>query len=334
MNYRPLGRTGFSVSEIGFGAWGIGGPAKAGNTPIGWADWDPAAAKRAIERSVELGITFFDTADFYGFGKSEELLGEVLGGRWNGLVLATKVGHVLAPDGSIKLDYSRSHILEACEQSLRRLRKDVIDVYQLHSAKLDHLERGECVEAMEELKRQGKIRAWGISLNTFVPEREGTWMLDHGVGDTFQLVLNIFNQKALEQLIPRAQKLGYGIIARMPLQFGLLTGKFKDNMRFDPADHRSMRLPPEVLAKGNRLLEQLTPIASKMTISLGALALKFVLGHNAVSTVIPGIKSAEQAEENSSASGKPYLPAEDMETLHTLYDSEFRHFLEHLRQAG
>ena len=334
MNYRELGKTGLSVSEIGFGAWGIGGPAKAGSMPIGWADWDLAASKRAIERSVELGITFFDTADFYGFGKSEELLGEVLGGRWQDLVLATKVGHVLGPDGTIQLDYTRAHIFDACEKSLRRLRKDVIDVYQLHSAKLEHLERGECIEAMDELKRRGKIRSWGISLNTFAPEREGSWMLDHKAGDTLQLVLNIINQKALEQIIPRAQKLGYGIIARMPLQFGLLTGKFSDNTRFDPADHRSMRLPPEILERGNRLVAKLTPVAEKMNISLGALALKFVLAHDSVSTVIPGIKNAEQAEQNSSASGEAYLSTEDHAALHELYELEFRQFLDHLRQTG
>jgi aryl-alcohol dehydrogenase-like predicted oxidoreductase len=334
MNYRELGNTGLRVSEIGFGAWGIGGPAKAGTMPIGWADWDLAASKRAIERSVELGITFFDTADFYGFGKSEELLGEVLGGRWNNLVVATKVGHVLGPDGSVQLDYTRSHIIEACDQSLRRLKKDVIDVYQLHSAKLDHLERGECIEAMEELKRKGKVRAWGISLNTFAPEREGTWILDHRAGDTLQLVLNIVNQKALQEVIPRAQKLGYGIIARMPLQFGLLTGKFSDNTRFDPADHRSMRLPPQILERGNRLVARLTPIAERMNISLGALALKFVLGHDSVSTVIPGIKNEAQAEQNASASGEPHLSREDVAALHALYEVEFRQFLDHLRQAG
>lgn len=334
MNYRELGKSGLSVSEIGFGAWGIGGPAKAGNTPIGWADWDLATSKRAIERSVELGITFFDTADFYGFGKSEELLGEVLGGRWQNLVVATKVGHVLAPDGTIQLDYTRAHIIDGCEQSLRRLRKDVIDVYQLHSAKLEHLERGECIEAMEELKRQGKIRSWGISLNTFAPEREGSWMLDHKVGDTLQLVLNIINQKALEHIIPRAQDLGYGIIARMPLQFGLLTGKFSDDTRFDPADHRSMRLPPGVLERGNRLVGKLTPVAERMHCSLGALALKFVLGHDSVSTVIPGIKNTGQAEQNASASGEPHLRAEDLARLHELYETEFKEFLDHLRQAG
>jgi len=329
-----LGRTGLRVSEIGFGAWGIGGPAKAGNTPIGWADWDSATSKRAIERSVEVGITFFDTADFYGFGKSEELLGEVLDGRWQNLVVASKVGHVLAPDGSIQLNYTRAHIFDACEASLRRLRKDSIDVYQLHSAKLEHLEQGECIEAMEKLKSQGKIRSWGISLNTFTPKREGSWMLEHKAGDTLQLVLNIFNQKALEQILPRAQELGYGIIARMPLQFGLLTGKFSDNARFDPADHRSMRLPPEILARGNSLVGQMTPFAEKMNISLGALALKFVLAHDAVSTVIPGIKSADQAEQNAAASGAPALSTEDLASLHALYHTEFRHFLDHLQQAG
>jgi aryl-alcohol dehydrogenase-like predicted oxidoreductase len=334
MNYRAFGTTGLKVSEIGFGAWGIGGPANAGSTPIGWSDWDPKTSKQAIERAVEVGIAFFDTADFYGFGKSEELLGEVLGTRWKEFVVATKVGHELASDGSIRLNYSRPYILKACEQSLKRLRKDSIDIYQLHSAKREHLEQGDCIEAMEELKRQGKIRFWGISLNTFEPEREGLWVLDHRVGDSFQLVLNIFNQKTLQELLPRAQKLGYGIIARMPLQFGLLTGKFTSETRFDAGDHRSMRLPPHLIEKGNELVRLFSPVAQNLGVTLGSLALKFVLAHEGVSTVIPGIKNPEQAEQNAQAADPPAITPHDLDLLHSLYESKFKHYLEDLRKSG
>lgn len=333
MNYRVLGKTGVCVSEIGFGAWGIGGPAMAGSVPIGWADWDAQTSQRAIQRAVDVGITFYDTADFYGFGLSEELLGKILGNRWGDFAVATKVGHELGADGSIRLNYTRPHIMNACEESLRRLRKDVIDLYQLHSAKREHLEQGECIEAMEELKRQGKIRFWSISLNTYEPEREGLWMLDHEVGDSFQLVLNIFNQKALDEVLPRAQKLGYGIIARMPLQFGLLTGKFKPETRFDPADHRSTRLPSHLIQKGNVHLQRFVHIANDLGITHGTLALKFTLAHDAVSTVIPGIKTPEQAEQNARASEPPDLLPEDVDLLHSLFHSEFQDYLEELKQA-
>lgn len=306
----------------------------AGTTPIGWADWDPETSKAAIRKAVEVGITFFDTADFYGLGRSEELLGEVLGSHWGGIVLATKVGHELGNDGSIRLNYSRSHILKACEASLRRLRKEAIDLYQLHSAKIEHLEQGECIEAMEELKRHGKIRAWGISLNTFAPEREGEWMIDHGKADAFQLVLNIFNQKIREGFLSRAQEHGYGIIARMPLQFGLLSGTFAPDRRFDPADHRSVRLPPHLIVKANGHLEKLRSIAERHEITMSEVALKFVLGHTGVSTVIPGIKNPGQAEHNARASGEPCLSESEMNLIHALYQSDYRQFLDELRQAG
>lgn len=334
MRYRTLGRTNLRVSEIGFGAWGIGGPAKAGTTPIGWADWDPEVAKQAIQRAVDVGITFFDTADFYGLGKSEELLGEVLGKRWGDLVLATKVGHTLGEDGSVKMNYTRPHILQACDASLKRLRKDVIDVYQLHSAVVKDLEKGECIEAMEELKHQGKIKHWGLSLFTYDPEREGLWMINHNVGDTLQLVLNIFNQRALHTVLPQAQEKGYGIIARMPLQFGLLTGKFTRETRFDQADHRSMRLPPALLGKGLDHVERFAHIAKELSIPLSTLALKFVLAHQAVSTVIPGIKTPTQAESNASASDALDIPSKDVEFLHTLFEQHLDKFLEELHTAG
>jgi aryl-alcohol dehydrogenase-like predicted oxidoreductase len=297
MNKRKFGNTDLLVSEVGFGAWGIGGPAMAGATPIGWGKVDDATSIRALEKSIDLGINFFDTADFYGFGHSEALIGKVLGNRQD-VIIATKVGHRLANGGSIVLDYSKAHILQACEVSLKRLQRDAIDYYQLHSAKREHLEQGECVEAMTMLQAQGKIRYWGISLNTFNPHPEAEFMMQRQLGSGFQVVLNIINQRALE-LIKTAHAQNYGIIARMPLQFGLLTGKFTPATRFDQNDHRHFRLPPALLEAALRDLAEVRPLHQKHKLSKTALSLSFVLSLPEVSTVIPGIKTVEQAVENT-----------------------------------
>ena len=223
MEYRKFGRTDLLVSEIGFGGWVIGGPAMAGEVPIGWGATDQRMSEEALKTALDRGVNFFDTADFYGLGHSEALMGNVLSNQEEALI-ATKVGHRLAKDQSIYLDYSADYIMDACERSLRRLKREHIDYYQLHAAKLDHLKQGDCLEAMEKLKSEGKIRYWGLSVNTFHPEKEGDYLIDLQAGDGLQCVLNIINQKSLP-LIRRAAEAGYGIIARMPLQFGLLTGK-------------------------------------------------------------------------------------------------------------
>ena len=135
MKERKFGSTDLMISEIGFGAWGIGGPAMAGDIPIGWGNVNDAVSTRALETSIDRGINFFDTADFYGLGHSEEIIGSAFGNS-DKVIIATKVGHRLAKDNSIYLDYSKKHILDACEQSLKRLKRDCIDYYQLHSAKV------------------------------------------------------------------------------------------------------------------------------------------------------------------------------------------------------
>jgi aryl-alcohol dehydrogenase-like predicted oxidoreductase len=154
MEYRTLGKTGLKVSLVGFGAWGIGGPAMAGDVPIGWGSIDDTDSEKAVLRAYDLGINFFDTADFYGLGHSEEILGRLLKGK--DVIIATKVGHRLLDDNSILTDYSKKYILEACELSLKRLQRDTIDLYQLHSARIEHLKNGECIEAMEQLKSEGR----------------------------------------------------------------------------------------------------------------------------------------------------------------------------------
>jgi aryl-alcohol dehydrogenase-like predicted oxidoreductase len=323
MNYRPFGNTDLNVSEVGFGAWAIGGPAMAGDIPIGWGDVDDATSEKALKRALELGINFYDTADFYGLGHSEELIGKVFGNR-DDVLIASKVGHRLADDGSIFLDYSREHILNSCEGSLKRLGRDTIDFYQLHTAKVPDLENGESIEAMEQLKREGKIRWWGVSLNTFNPGPEADFMFAHSTGHGFQLVLNIINQEALG-IVDRAHKAGYGVIARMPLQFGLLTGKFTKATTFPDDDHRVFRLPPDILDESLDALEKVWPIADKYGITKTGLAMSFILSFEGVSTVIPGIKTPEQAEKNTSGIVK--LSDEDRDRIRSLYGPEFRDIL-------
>jgi len=185
MQKRKFGNTDLRVSEIGFGAWAIGGGAMIGNTAIGWGETDDDTSVKAIHAAMDAGINFFDTADIYGLGHSEELLGKIIGKNKN-MIIATKVGNVSRND-QFTVDYSKKHILNACEESLRRLQRDVIDYYQLHSARLPHLQQGECIEAMQMLQQQGKIRYWGLSLNTFDPETDADFLIEKNFGNGFQL---------------------------------------------------------------------------------------------------------------------------------------------------
>lgn len=297
MKYRLFGKTDLNVSEIGFGAWAIGGAAVVGNTPIGWGETDDATSTKAIYSALDAGINFFDTADFYGLGHSEKLLGETVG-KNKDILIATKVGHRNI-DEKIVLDYSKEYIISACEESLKRLQRDCIDYYQLHSARLNHLQNGECVEAMETLKREGKIRYWGLSLNTFYPQAEADYLLERNLGDGFQLVFNLINQRAIAVMEKAAAK-GYGIIARMPLQFGLLTGKFSSSSTFENTDHRSFRLTPEIMQKATSILEEkVWPLATKEGLSKTSLALSYILSFTEISTIIPGIRTPEQVQSNT-----------------------------------
>ena len=295
MEYRKFGSTALMVSETGFGAWAIGGDAMIGNTAIGWGPADDATSVQAIEAALDAGINFFDTADIYGLGHSEELLGKTLFNR--DVIIATKVGNV-SRNNEFTVDYTREYIVKACEESLKRLKRSSIDYYQLHTARLKHLENGECIEAMQTLQQQGKVRYWGISLHTFAPQPEAEYFMKNDLGNGFQLVLNIINQKAIG-LIKQAGAKGYGVIARMPLQFGLLTGKFSVNTQFETTDHRHNRLTPQVIKEVNHALEPIWMLCHKYNISKTQLALSYVLSYEEVSTVIPGIRTKEQVAANT-----------------------------------
>ena len=329
MQYRNFGNTDLRVSEIGFGAWAIGGGAMIGTTAIGWGDADDTLSVRAMEAALDAGINFFDTADIYGLGHSEELIGKHIGNR-SGVIVATKGGNV-GRGGQFTVDYSQKHLLQACENSLRRLKRDAIDYYQLHTARLPHLQAGECIAAMQQLQQEGKIRYWGLSLNTFEPLPEAEYLLQHEFGNGFQLVLNLLNQAALPLLKTAAAK-GYGIIARMPLQFGLLTGKFSGNISFPANDHRKGRLTPEVVNAADTALQPVWKLCEKYGCTHTQLALSYILGYEEVSVIIPGIRTPEQAQLNTT--GLFRLDPADRKMIEALGAAEFMQVMQLIRRQG
>jgi len=329
MRYRKFGNTDLLVSEIGFGAWAIGGGAMIGNTAIGWGDADDVISVKAIRAALDAGINFFDTADIYGLVHSEELLGKTIAERKD-IIIATKAGNVSRND-QFTVDYSEKYILDACEASLKRLKRNVIDYYQLHSARIEHLQNAECVEAMQQLHQQGKIRYWGISLNTFDPLPEADFFFNNKIGNGFQLVLNLLNQKALS-LVKRSGEHGYGVIVRMALQFGLLTGKFDKEANFSINDHRKNRLTKEVINVSNSALEPVWALCKKYNCSKTQLALSYILSYAEVSTIIAGIRTAEQVQLNTT--GLFQLEKDDIQIIENLGKTDFVAVMKLIQQQG
>lgn len=329
MNYRKFGNTTLHVSEIGFGAWAIGGGAMIGNTPIGWGHTDDAISKLAIQAAVDAGINFFDTADIYGLGHSESLLGETIGTN-NDVIIATKAGNV-SRNNQFTVDYSKEYILNACNESLKRLRRNQIDFYQLHTARVEHLQQGDCIEAMQKLEQDGKIRYWGISLNTFNAEPEAAYLIQNKLGSGFQLVLNMINQKSLD-VMKQAAKNEYGIIARMPLQFGLLTGKFSADSTFTENDHRYKRLTKDVIEQSEKALQDLWLLCEKYGVSKTSLALSYVLSYDEVSTVIPGIRTPQHVSDNTA--GLVKLEEEDKQMIESLGETIMKELVSLIQEKG
>ena len=316
------------VSEVGFGAWAIGGPAMAGDIPIGWGETNDKESVSALKKAYDSGINFFDTADFYGLGHSEKLIGNTFGNDPS-VIIATKLGHRLSDTQQIYTDYSKNYIIEACENSLIRLKRDHIDYYQLHTAKKGALEKMESIEALEILKEQGKIRFWGVSLNTYNPFPEAEFLIKNRLGSGLQLVFNILNQRARD-LITKASDANLGIIARMPLQFGLLANKFTKDEKFRENDHRKFRLKENFLRKVIPELEAVWEMAAAYNIPPAAFNLSFILSFTGVSTVIPGIKTTAQAIAN--AENIKILSQKDKKAIIDLYETRLRHLLDDLER--
>jgi aryl-alcohol dehydrogenase-like predicted oxidoreductase len=277
---------------------------QVGSQPFGWGPVDEAEARSAIRKALDLGINFFDTADVYGLGRSEELLGEELKGR--DAILATKAGKIRTEDGENRRDFSKQHITQAAEASLKRLQRDTIDVFQLHNPSEEDIRNGECMEALEELRRAGKIRATGVSIHS--PE-EGLALLTGPIPpDTLQLVYNLINTRMAKDVLPLALEEDVGVVSRVPFQYGVLTGKFEKDATFHEDDHRTWSLKPETIERGNQLLESLSSQMKQHGLTAAQFALKFVLAHPSISVTIPGARKPEQVQENASVADGRQLP--------------------------
>jgi aryl-alcohol dehydrogenase-like predicted oxidoreductase len=303
MRQRSFGRLRTRVSEIGLGCWQLGG--------ADWGDVSDAQALDTLRAAADAGVTFFDTADSYGFGRSESLLGIVLSRKRQDVIIATKVGVVRDPEGRARKDFSRARISLAVDGSLKRLRTDYIDLYQLHNPTLDELFRDDIHEAMDRLQESGKIRYWGVSITT--PD-EGIEIIRRGWGYTLQVLYNVLNQAPADQLFPLAKEKGYGIIARVPLASGLLTGKYRTTTVFSKDDVRQNFLTPRRLEEVIPRVDEAKSIISSTARSLAEGALRFTLADDAVSTVIPGAKNVRQVEMNASAD-EVRIPQEVVEKL-------------------
>lgn len=305
MRYRRLGRTELQVSEVGFGCWGIGGNAHGHS----YGPTDNAESLRAVSRAFDLGCTFFDTADVYGHGLSEKLLAQALGKHRESCVIATKVGCDFY-HGPFRKNFDPDYIKWALDKSLQRLRTDYIDLYQLHNPPLMMLERGEHYEVLDNLRQCGKIRHYGVSVHDAY---EGCMAAYTGKPDAIQVEYNLLRQDPNEELFPQAGDSDIGLIIRSPLCSGMLSGNYGPDAVFDASDVRAA-WPPGYLALQADLADSVRCLATDWR-TLAQTALRFVLDAPEVSTVIPGVKTAAQAEENLAASGLPNLTTEEREAI-------------------
>jgi aryl-alcohol dehydrogenase-like predicted oxidoreductase len=317
MKYRRLGATEITVSEIGFGGWGIGGDV---NGAVAYGPTDDEESELALKRAFELGITFYDTADFYGFGHSEELIGKALKNARSQVVIATKVGLL---DARGTQDFSPLHIRQSAEASLRRLQTDYIDVYQLHNPPLDLLGReGEVLSILQSLKAEGKIRTFGISVRS--PD-DGFVAVTSLSFKCIQVNFNLVDQRAAENgLFAECEREDVGVIVRTPLCFGFLTGGYSLDSRFDDSDHRAKWSPEQIRrwAEAYQLFPSTGATLEEQTPA--HFALRFCLSYRPVSTVIPGMLKREHVEENVAASQLGRLSQAELDRILKIYrENEF-----------
>jgi aryl-alcohol dehydrogenase-like predicted oxidoreductase len=311
MRRRALGRTGLQVSEIGFGAWAIGGNAR-GNS---YGPTDDAESIAAVRRAVDRGVTFFDTADVYGWGHSEELLGQALEGRREDVVLATKVGGDFY-HGGVVMNFDPGYIAFALERSLRRLRTDRIDLYQLHNPPVEMLSDPAMYEVLDALKSEHKIDHYGISVHE---PAEALLCVEAGRAEAVQIPFSLFRQEWIDDFFEAARRSGIGVIAREPLGNGFLAGTHRAGSRFPPGDIRS-HWPPQMIAARAAASDRLAFLARPDRTRAQA-ALRFVLAFPEVSVAIPGAKTVAQVDENTAEA--PPLTRDEVERARALYAKGF-----------
>jgi aryl-alcohol dehydrogenase-like predicted oxidoreductase len=295
VHYRPLGKTGLSVSEIGYGAWGIGGSM--------WIGAQEDESVRALHRAIELGVNFIDTAR--GYGQSERIVGRAVREHpGEAVYVATKVppknGIWPAPKGLDPAEtFPGEHIRASLETSLRASGLDAFDVLQFHVWSDEWMGRGDWLETIEDLKKEGKIRFFGVSINDYQPES----VLDlvrSGHLDTVQCIYNVFHQAPEEQLLPACAQHGVGVIVRVPLDEGALTGRITPDTTFPDGDFRNRYFAGDRKAEVQRHIDALTADLGIGAGQVAEVALRYVLSQDAVSTVIAGMRSVRNVERNAS----------------------------------
>ena len=307
MNLRPLCLGGPRISEVGLGA----GPFRG----LDWGPVNDETSVRTVHRALDVGVNLFDTADAYGNGRSERVLGRALAGMREQVVLATKGGWWYL-DGTPYCDFSLIYLCRAVEASLRCLRTDYIDLYYIHDPDTETIRRSGVFEFLNRLKEAGTIRFAGVSVDTVEQAR---LCIDSGCVDVIQIYYNILDQRPDPGLFEAARASGVGTVIKAPMARGLLSGKYREDSRFPGADFRSYWRRDGRLQRALAQVARVEALVGGRSPTLAQTALRFVLSHPDVSCVIPGAKTPEQAEANAAASELGSLDAADVAALKSLY---------------
>jgi aryl-alcohol dehydrogenase-like predicted oxidoreductase len=325
MQYRELGRTGWKVSAVSFGSWAIGGA---------WGPVKDAESLAALHRAVELGVNFFDTADVYGDGRSERLLAQLRRERSEPIYIATKAGRRLDPH--VAAGYNRQNLTAFVERSLKNLDTEALDLLQLHCPPTQVYYMPEVFGVLDDLVKAGKVRYYGVSVEKV---EEALKAIEYPNVQSVQIIFNMFRHRPAELLFEQAQKRKVGILARVPLASGMLTGKLKPDTTFAPDDHRAFNRYGEAFDRGEtfsgvdydaglQAVEELKAICPA-GMSMVQFALRWILMFDAVTCAVPGAKRPSQAEENFAAADLAPLSEETMTQVRSIYDRHIRELVHH-----
>jgi aryl-alcohol dehydrogenase-like predicted oxidoreductase len=317
MQYRKLGKTGYNVSAISFGSWAIGGT---------WGTVDDAESLKTLNSALEQGITFFDTADVYGDGRSERLLAKLRKEhRHVAFTIATKTGRRLDPH--VAEGYNRKNLTAFVERSLKNLEMEALDLVQLHCPPWEVYYTPEVFEVMDDLVKAGKVRYYGVSVEKV---EEALKAINYPNVATVQIIFNIFRQRPMELFFEQAKLHNIGILARVPLSSGLLTGKMKPETKFEADDHRAFNRDGAAFDKGEtfsgvqyeRGLQAVEELRSLVPqgMSMAQFALRWILMHDAVSCAIPGGKHPGQVQDNAAAADMPAIDEKTMQAVKDIYE--------------
>ena len=320
MQHRALGRTGFNVSAIGFGAWAIGGT---------WGPVDDAEAMKALHRALDLGITFFDTADVYGDGHSERLLARLKRERGPIFHIATKAGRRLSPH--VAEGYTRDNLTAFVERSAQNLEVEALDLLQLHCPPTSVYYMPEVFGVLDDLKRAGKLKHYGVSVERV---EEALKAIEYPEVQAVQIVFNLFRQRPAELFFAEAQRRKVGVLARLPLSSGLLSGKMTKGQHFSSDDHRAFNRSGAAFDRGEtfsgfdfetglEVVEELRALVPA-GMSLSQFALRWIEMHDAVTCSIPGARRPDQVSENAASCELPPLASEVMRRVKEIYDARVK----------